>query len=732
MKYWLLTTEFPPFFGGGISTYCRENVRMLSGKGYEVSVFLPDKTVKGIVKEVKEGVRVIRFSPYDYEAKEFLGYETLISYAFAQVLREFMVAEGAPTLIESQEYNGIAYFILLYKKLLYPVFRDIKVVVTIHAPSFVCLPYNQVATYRLPYFWIGEMEKFCLKAADLVIAPSDYMAKEIQQKAPEVDLHYSRVSNPFFLLPAVPDYRKPAQSKEFVFYGKASPLKGIFELLQFFREVWARDPAIVLRLLGGVDYYYHPEGRLMGDIIKKKYARYITNGQLVLEGSINPRELAAALESARAVIIPSRLDNLPYAAVECMAMGKVILGSDSGGHKELIKNGGNGFLFSLQNKEDFKQKLFHILSLDGESMKSIGDSAMDTIRRECDPERVLTRKEALFEELLSRDTASVSFPFLRQPVPAGDPGTGEGIFEEKGLLSVVVPYYNMGAYVDETVASLLNSTYTPLEIILVNDGSEDPLSLEKLRTLEQHPSIRIIHQDNEGLSAARNTGCRNARGEFLAFLDPDDRIEPEYYKKALEVLGHYNNVYFAGSWVSYFGNGRGIWPCFIPEPPFVLYHNMINTSSLIYKKRAFVPYGLNDKAMVFGMEDYDSLLGLLENGLFGIALPEPFFHYRVRQNSMARQFTRNKILYLYQLLAEKHKKIYSTFAAEVNSLLNSNGQGFLHDNPTLDLHLPTQNKIVKKILSTRGIQYIKQNQYLKRVIIKINQFFKERNYAKGN
>ena len=720
VKYWLLTTEFPPFFGGGISTYCRETVSLLKERGYAVTVFLPDKTVQGLVTTMEQEVRVIRFSPYEYPEKDFLGYETLVSYAFAQVLKHVIDSEGAPFVIESQEYNGIAYFSLLYKKLLYPAFRDLRIVITIHAPSFVCLPYNDVATYRLPYFWIGEMEKFCLKAADLVISPSHYMAGEILKHAPEVDLQYTRLCNPFQLPAETGKAPHPERSKEFVFYGKASPLKGIFELLRMFRKVWERDPEIRLRLLGGTDYYYHPEGRLMDEIIKKKYARYIAGGQLVLEGSVQPRELNERLGMARAVIIPSRVDNLPYAVIECMSMGRIVLGSDTGGHRELIKDGDSGFLFSLEDQAEFGRKLDHILSMDKSSREQMGKNAVAVIRKECDPGAVMAAKEGLLRNLSSRTGGP--FPFLRQAGLTGHPAetAGKGV---PGLLSVVVPYYNMGAYVSETIGAILNSAYQPIEIIIVNDGSDDPNSVHQLRKLEEHPSIRVLHKDNGGLSEARNTGAMAAKGEFLAFLDPDDRVEPGYYAKAIEILSYYENVYFAGSWVRYFENGKGIWPCFNPEPPFVLYHNMINTSALLYKKAYFLQYGLNDKKMVFGMEDYDSLLGMLENGCSGVALPEPFFNYRVRKDSMARQFTRNKILYLYQLLAGKHKKFYSTFAAEVTNLLNSNGQGFLYDNPTSDLHISSQSKVIKKLLSIRGIQYIKQNKRLKRTLIKLNRFF---------
>ena len=739
VRYWLLTTEYPPFFGGGISTYCRETVQMLTAAGYAVSVFLPDRSVKQVTTAVANDVRVIRFNPLDYEEQALLGYETLVSFAFARVLEGFITREGAPLVIESQEYNGIAYFTLLHKKLLYPAFKDLKILVTIHAPSFICLPYNQVTISRLPYFWIGEMEKFCLKAADLVIAPSVYMAEQILEKAPEAGLRYTQLSNPFHILPAAPSSTAVIREKEFVFYGKLSPLKGIFELLQEFKPLWNSDPAIKLRLIGGVDYYYHPEGKLMGDMVKAAYAAYIEKGQLVLEGEIPPERLREGIHTAHAVIIPSRVDNLPYAVLECMSIGKVVLGSTSGGHRELLEDGKNGFLFSHTVQGSFQEKIKAIIALDRNELSAIGQRAADTVKTYCNPGVIAEKKRALIKEMVIRGETTPLFPFLRQQqlpqqsLPQqllrqqpGESGASHPASPspDAGLLSVVVPYYNMGSYVEETIRSIQASGYSPLEIIVVNDGSTEKPSLEKLQLLEGIPGVRVLHKRNEGLSLARNTGAREARGEFLAFLDPDDTIEPAYYPRAVEVLKHYDNVYFAGAWVRYFGENEGGWPCFTPEPPFVLYHNMINTSGLVYKKAAFLQYGLNDRDMLFGMEDYDSLLSLLENGCSGVAFPEPFFNYRVRKGSMARQFTSAKILFLYQLLAVKHSKFYSRFAAEIVSLLNSNGQGFLHDNPSLDLHIAIKSRIIKKIIGKKGIEFLRKSKRLKKRLIQIQRFLK--------
>ncbi|WP_431211985.1 glycosyltransferase family 2 protein [Puia sp. P3] len=104
------------------------------------------------------------------------------------------------------------------------------------------------------------------------------------------------------------------------------------------------------------------------------------------------------------------------------------------------------------------------------------------------------------------------------------------------LLSVVIPYFNMGSYIDECIRSVKNSAYTDMELVIVNDGSTDESSLRKLAVLEKQEKIRVIHQKNRGLALTRNEGARQAAGGYLAFLDADDKVDPTYYEKAIRTL----------------------------------------------------------------------------------------------------------------------------------------------------------------------------------------------------
>lgn len=106
-------------------------------------------------------------------------------------------------------------------------------------------------------------------------------------------------------------------------------------------------------------------------------------------------------------------------------------------------------------------------------------------------------------------------------------------------ISVIVPCFNVENYLPECIESIINQTYPNLEIILVNDGSTDDSGIicDKYAALDGR--IRVIHQKNGGAANARNAGLRAAGGEYLAFVDGDDFIEPAAYETMLAIMRRY-------------------------------------------------------------------------------------------------------------------------------------------------------------------------------------------------
>ncbi|MFF2370069.1 glycosyltransferase [Agromyces sp. NPDC058110] len=105
-----------------------------------------------------------------------------------------------------------------------------------------------------------------------------------------------------------------------------------------------------------------------------------------------------------------------------------------------------------------------------------------------------------------------------------------------GLLSVIVPAYGVESYIEECLSSLRQQNYRDVEIIVVDDGSPDRSGRLAERIAKRDPRVRVIRQQNGGLSAARNTGAAVARGEFITFVDSDDVVDRHVFTQAIESL----------------------------------------------------------------------------------------------------------------------------------------------------------------------------------------------------
>lgn len=104
------------------------------------------------------------------------------------------------------------------------------------------------------------------------------------------------------------------------------------------------------------------------------------------------------------------------------------------------------------------------------------------------------------------------------------------------LISVIVPVFKVEAYLDKCVRSIVDQTYRNLEIILVDDGSPDRCGEMCDTWAEKDSRIKVIHQENAGGAAARNSGLNVASGELIAFVDSDDYLAPSMYQRLYDVL----------------------------------------------------------------------------------------------------------------------------------------------------------------------------------------------------
>lgn len=117
---------------------------------------------------------------------------------------------------------------------------------------------------------------------------------------------------------------------------------------------------------------------------------------------------------------------------------------------------------------------------------------------------------------------------------------------DKPLISVIVPIYNVEKYLRRCIDSLVGQTYPNLEIVLVNDGSPDNCGEICDKYAQKNKNIKVLHQKNQGVSAARNNGVKISQGEYISFVDPDDFIPINSISRLYEALEKYHAPLVAG------------------------------------------------------------------------------------------------------------------------------------------------------------------------------------------
>ena len=222
-------------------------------------------------------------------------------------------------------------------------------------------------------------------------------------------------------------------------------------------------------------------------------------------------------------------------------------------------------------------------------------------------------------------------------------------------ISVIFPCYNSHLHLQETLDSLRAQTFTNFEIVLVDDGSDDPDTITYLDALPD--DVKMIRQINMGLPAARNTAFRHARGRYVLPLDCDDWLEPNYLKCAYETIIKKPENFFVFSHLIAFGDVNGVLhknynffeQLFLNQLPYCL----------LMPKSAWHALGGYDESMRQGYEDWEFNIRLGCHGYFGVPMDTPLFHYRVSQSGMLKSISRHKHGELWRTIQNKNSEAYT-------------------------------------------------------------------------
>lgn len=251
---------------------------------------------------------------------------------------------------------------------------------------------------------------------------------------------------------------------------------------------------------------------------------------------------------------------------------------------------------------------------------------------------------------------------------------------KKPILSIIIPCYNHGAYLLDAIESIDIANNSEIEVIVVNDGSSDALTLDVLSSIS-NSEVKVIHQANKGVATARNNGIQQAQGTYILLLDADNKILPAYYLNAIQRFDKDPEIAIYYSNFVRFGIEE---ETKVELPEFsanrLLTSNFIDACALFRKEMWTKIGGFDPNMPVMGYEDWDFWIRACINGYQFYHDTDALYYYRVAESSMLTNA--NQAENRHQLVDYVLKKYHSTYVEKfpevihfyIEFLINSEAQ----------------------------------------------------------
>ena len=271
-------------------------------------------------------------------------------------------------------------------------------------------------------------------------------------------------------------------------------------------------------------------------------------------------------------------------------------------------------------------------------------------------------------------------------------------------VSIVIPCYNNQDTIVETLDSIKNQDFSNFEIIIVNDGSKDN-SEQIIKEYSNASSLKIdvINQENSGPSIARNNGAGRASGNYLLFIDADDKIAPTYISECLDVFKNKSDAIIVYSEIELFEAETGKWELKDFKLPDFLINNSIPICGMMETSK-FKEIGGFDLNISF-TEDWEMWIRFVEKYGEGVyKIPKPLFYYRKRHNQSSLTDTKGNNeygekcrLYIYN----KHYDFYKKNGLSLETLFETRYKYFKIHKKYYNLWYKKLFASVKKTISNK-------------------------------
>ena len=539
--------------------------------------------------------------------------------------------DGGPDLAEFPDYLGEGCVTAQAKQTLDRRLRNTLVCIRAYTTAEMCAVLDGHLPDDRETRHVSEIERFALRHSDCFLWPGGGVLDAYRAFYGEAGV-CAPVQIPHTVSPgadpsAPPDLGGPLR---FLYVGRLERRKGVQNLIRAATSIPGENWS--LTVVGG-DTPTAPLGRSMRAQLELMIAG---DSRIRLLPRIPRDEVLALYGDAHVCISPSLWECWPNTVLEAFEQNRPVLATPVGGHLGMIESGRDGWLLSDTSADGLASHMERLI----DSRDELGDLLRTQAPREkfarlADPGPVRERYADLLGRAGERAVAG------RRPARANGPQP------DAPLVSIVIPYFHMERFVEDTLASIAVQTHDRIETIIVNDGSmreQDSV----LTTLADRYRFSLATQINSGLGQARNLGLALSRGEYVLPVDPDDVLMPSFVERAVAVLEQRPELAYVTAWSEYMTeDGRPLAPNgYRPlgnQVGWLERENLAGSAMAVFRRRVF-ERGLRYSPDLTGYEDWLLYRELTAAGEIGFVIPESLLKYRLRSGSMLRSAADDRLM----------------------------------------------------------------------------------------
>jgi glycosyltransferase involved in cell wall biosynthesis len=555
MTHLLVSREYPPsaYPPGGIGTYVRQIARLLAERGETVHVIgeLWDGAPNAIERSIDGRLIVHRvplarplpWTPADEAAVlEGMAASAFPMQAFswqAARLAESLIDREGIDIVEAQDFEAPLYYLLLRRSLGLGASRQPPSIVHLHSPwEFVCRA-NRWPLANEYDITLSRFEGEAIRAADALLCPSRALATQAAR-------HYglpidaiARIPYPAGDTPFVERDADIWRRGAICYVGRLEPRKGVFEFVEAAIAAAAERPGLRFEFVGA-------DGTLTGDAggpsVRAALEARIPRGvasRFDFVGAEPPEALQSRLARAQLVVVPSRWENFPNAAIEAMCSGLPVLASPHGGMAEMIDDGRTGWLAASSHAADLLSALRRALDTAPDARARMGRAAAAAIRRTCDNASIVEQHLSFKQRLVRRGTTP--------PAASIDP------IPQTSATADVAVVVTGGAEreLDACLSSIARQTRAPAAVVVMEERPAPAQGQADWRRILHERQWTAIDARGAPADRARAIGVRAAleRGTAaVAFVDARWQVDPTFLQACEAALARDDRVGLVSSW----------------------------------------------------------------------------------------------------------------------------------------------------------------------------------------